>query len=119
LAVGSRYTPAAKWATRRAAKASTKLLTQFAVSTIDDAVGYAMRTQNNIDHIFAAKHNLGPLVSKLGGQQNTIRAALNAGNGMFPSSGVFKFPVNVGGQSVWIKGTVQGGMPKLGTMWIP
>ena len=89
-----------------AAKGVTKLLSQFSGSTIDDDASYALRTQNNIDHIFAAKHNLGPLESKLGGQQNTVRAALNAGNGMFPSSGVFKFPVNVVDQSVWIKGTV-------------
>jgi len=29
-------------------------LPKFAKSTIDDAASYAMRTQNNIDHIFAA-----------------------------------------------------------------
>lgn len=78
-----------------------------------------MRTQNNINHIFDAKHNLGPLVNKLGGQRNTVNAVLNAGNGKFPTSGVFKFPVSVGGQNVWIKGAVHNGMPKLGTMWIP
>ncbi len=100
-------------------KKSTKLLAQFTSKTIDDATTYAMRTQNNIDHIFAAKHKLGPLVNKLGGQKNTIRSALNAGNGMFPANGLFKFPVNIGGQNVWIKGTVGAGMPKLGTMWIP
>ena len=102
-----------------AAKGGTKLLSQFSKSTIDDAAAYAMRTQNNINHIFAEKHNLGSLVNKLGGQRNTINAILNAGNGRFPTSGVFKFPVSVGGQNVWIKGVVQNGMPKLGTMWIP
>ena len=102
-----------------AAKGSTKLLSQFTKSTIDDATAYAMRTQNNIDHIFAAKHKLGPLVNKLGGQRNTINAALNAGNGRFPTSGVFRMQVNVGGQNVRIKGAVHNGMPKLGTMWIP
>ena len=75
-----------------------------------------MRTQNNIDHIFAAKHNLEPLVNKLGGQRKTINAVLNADNGRFPSSGVFKFPVNVSGQDVWVKGIIHNGMPKLGTM---
>jgi len=101
------------------AKETTKLVTQFTKSTIDDATTYAMRTQNNIDHIFAAKHNLGPLVTKLGGQRKTINAVLNAGNGKFPTSGVFRFKVNLGGQDVMIKGAVHNGMPKLGTMWIP
>jgi RHS repeat-associated protein len=96
-----------------------KLLPQFAKSTIDDATAYAMRTQNNIDHIFAAKHNLGILVTKFGGQRNTINAVLNAANGRFPSSGFFNFSINVGGQNVWIRGIVQEGMPKIGTMWIP
>lgn len=64
-------------------------------------------------------HNLDPLVTKPGGQENTIRAALNVANGKFPASGVFNIPVNVGGQIVFIRGSVVNGVPKLGTMFIP
>lgn len=40
------------------------------------------------------------VVDELGGQANTIRAALKAGNGMFPTTGNFKFIVNIGNQTV-------------------
>ncbi len=102
-----------------AAKGSTKLISQFSTRTIDDAVGLVMKDPNKISHLFASKHNLGPLVSKFGGQQNTVRAVLNAANGRLPASGVFNnIPVNVGGQTVFIRGNVINGVPRLGTMFI-
>ncbi len=73
-----------------ATKTSTNLLSQFTKSTIDDAVNLVMKNSNDIKHIYAGKHNLGSLVNKLGGQENAIRAVLNAGNGRFPASGIFK-----------------------------
>lgn len=103
-----------------ATKGGTKLITQFSTRTIDDAVGLVMKDPNKVAHLFAPKHNLGGLVSKFGGQENTVRAVLNAANGKLPSSGVFNnIPVNVGGQNVLIRGSVINGTPRLGTMFIP
>ncbi|MBK7635484.1 MAG: hypothetical protein IPJ13_15335 [Saprospiraceae bacterium] len=95
------------------------MISQFSSSTIDDAVAYAMK--NKVTHVFGkAAHNLDPLVAKLGGQENTFRAVLNAANGKLPSSGVFNnIPVNVGGYNVMIRGSVVNGVPKIGTMFIP
>jgi len=103
-----------------ATQVGTKLLTQFSSRTIDDAVGYVMRNPNNVSHMFNnSAHNLGPLVGKLGGQENTIRSVLNAANGVLPSAGVFKdVMVTVEGYSVYLRGSVVNGVPKLGTMFI-
>ncbi|MCB2089970.1 MAG: hypothetical protein KDF58_00885 [Alphaproteobacteria bacterium] len=112
------------WAVRwvrvsRAVKSSTKLISQFSTSTIDEAVGLVMKNSNDVKHIFAAKHNLGPLVNKLGGQENTIRTVLNAANGKLPASGVFNnIPVNVGGQTIFLRGNVINGVPRICTMFI-
>ncbi len=102
-----------------AVKGGAKLLTQFSSSTIDDAVAYAMK--NKVTHVFGKEaHNLDPLVTKLGGYENTFRAVLNAANGKLPSSGVFNnISVNVGGYNVMIRGSVVNGVPKIGTMFIP
>lgn len=68
------------WARAFAAKGGMKLISQFSSSTIDDAVAYAMK--NKVTHVFGkAAHNLDQLVTKLGGQENTFRAVLNAANG--------------------------------------
>ena len=105
--------------TSGAAKGGTKLISQFSNSTIDDAVTYAMN--NKVTHVFGkAAHNLDPLVEKLGGQENTFRAVLNAANGKLPSSGIFSnISLNVGGYNVMIRGSVVNGVPKIGTMFIP
>ena len=85
-----------------AAKGGTELLTQFSSSTIDDAISLVMKDPNKVAHLFPAKHNLGALVTELGGQENTVRAVLNAANGKLPASGMFNnIPVNVGGVTVF------------------
>jgi len=59
-------------------------------------------------------------VNKLGGEENTVRAVLNAANGKLPSSGVFKdVVVKVAGQNVFVRGNVIDGIPRIGTMFIP
>ena len=102
-----------------ASKGGAKLISQFSSRTIDDAVAYAMN--NKVTHVFGkAAHNLDPLVTKLGGQENTFRAVLNGLNGKLPSSGVFNnIPVNIGGYNVLVRGSVVNGIPKIGTMFIP
>jgi len=93
---------------------------QFSSSIIDDAVSLVMKDARKLEHLFPAKHNLGPLVNKLGGQENTVRAVLNAAKGKLPASGLFKdIPVNVSGSTVFIRGNVINGVPRIGTMFIP
>ena len=99
--------------------AGTQAANQFSGRTIDNAVGLVMRDANKVNHIFAPKHNLGGLVNQLGGQENTIRATLNAASGQLPASGVFNTSVSVGGQNVFIRGSVIDGIPRIGTMYIP
>ena len=96
-----------------------RLLPQFSKSTIDDAVQWASR-KDKLRHLFPTKHKLAPLVKQLGGQRNTVRAILNAANGRLPSRGVFEnIPIDVKGYTVYIRGSVHDGIPKLGTMFIP
>lgn len=105
---------------RAAAESSILSLEQFSKSTIDSAVELVTRDSNKLGHLFAPKHNLTALVNKLGGQENTVRAILNAANGKLPSSGVFNnIPVNIGGQTIFIRGNVINGIPRLGTFFIP
>jgi len=79
-----------------------------------------MKDANKLNHLFPAKHNLGPLVNKMGGLENTIRAVLNAANNKLPVSGVFNnISVNVAEQTVFIRGNVINGVPHLGTIFIP
>jgi RHS repeat-associated protein len=92
---------------------------QFGPGIIEKAVNYVTSNPAKLAHIFdKAQHNLGPLVSKLGGQENTVRAVLNALNGKLPSVGTFETTVTVAGESVVVRGSVVGGVPKIGTMFI-
>jgi len=71
-------------------------------------------------HLFGkAEHDLGPVVARLGGEENTVRAILNALNGKLPSVGRFEETVSEGGQSVHVSGSVVNGIPKIGTMYVP
>jgi hypothetical protein len=78
-----------------------------------------MSNPAKVSHIFAqAGHNLQPLVSRLGGQENTVRTVLSALSGKLPSIGTFERVVNVGGESVVVRGSVVNGVPKIGTMFV-
>jgi hypothetical protein len=95
-------------------------IAQFSQRTIDESVNAIMTDPNKVSHIFASKHNFGPLVKQFGGQQNTVRAILNATNGRLPASGVFNnISVNIGGFNVILRGNVINGIPRIGTMFIP
>lgn len=49
-----------------------------------------------------------------------VRAVLNSANGKLPANGLFKdVPVIVSGQTVYLRGNVVNGVPRLGTMFIP
>ena len=78
-----------------------------------------MSNPAKVSHIFTkAQHNLQQLVSRLGGQENTVRAVLNALSGKLPSIGRFERVVNIGGESVVVRGSVVNGVPKIGTMFV-
>lgn len=56
-------------------------LHKLSESAITKGVNYVMRNPNKINHIFnQARHNLASLVTRLGGQENTVRTVLNTLN---------------------------------------
>ena len=75
--------------------------------------------ENNINHIFNAKHNLDPLINICGNERNVMSMVLSAANGQYPSSGPFVAKVSLYGYDIWISGAVVNGVPKIGTMYIP
>jgi hypothetical protein len=120
LGGAAKVSKVAKPVVQVAAKRGTKLIAQFSGRTIDDAVSLVMKDPKKLEHIFHVKHNLGGLVNQLGGQENTIRAVLNAANGKLPASGVFNnISVNIANQTMFIRGRVVNGIPRIGTMFIP
>src|SRR5688500_14905904 len=69
---------------------------------------------NKLVHIFGnARHNLGPLVQKIGSQEGTFRAVQSAAQAAVRSqglSGVFQTTVDVAGQNVVVRGNVIDGV---------
>jgi len=99
---------------------NTRLLSQFSGGTIEAAVRWVMDNPSKVVHLFGnAEHDLGPLVAKLGGEENAVRAVLSALNGKLPSVGRFEETVSVGGQAVHVSGSVVNGIPKIGTLYVP
>ena len=97
-------------------------LQKLSESAINRGVNYIMRNPNKINHIFnQARHNLTPLVNRLGGQENTVKTVLNTLNssGNLPLSGLFESTINIGGTDITVRGIVQEGFPKIATMFIP
>ena len=85
--------------------------------------GAAATDGNKLAHIFGnARHNLGPLVQKLGSQEATFTAVQSAAQAAVRSqglSGVFQTTVNVSGQNVVVRGNVIDGVARIGTCFIP
>ena len=106
-----------------AVRSSTKPLTQFSKSTIDDAVSLTMKQKGL--HIFANRLHpkpwLNDLVARMGGEKNVINAALQNANGRIVpnASGVFNMPVSVGGVNFTIRGFVNQGKPIINSIFIP
>lgn len=119
---------AGRLSSARAASASAsaistqEALQKLSESAITRGVNYVMRNPNKINHIFnQARHNLASLVTRLGGQENTVRSVLNTLNsaGNLPVSGLFERTISIGGTNVTVRGIVQEGFPKIATMFIP
>ena len=91
-------------------------------SALQKAVNYVMGNPTKINHIFGkATHKLGPLVAKLGSQRKAIEKTLDALNstGLLPAAGKFEINVLVAGENVTVRGFMHGGVPKIGTMFVP
>lgn len=72
-------------------------------------------------HIFASKHNLGPIVSQSGSEINAIkRMYLSISqSGQLPAAGNFEIVTTIYGYSVTIRGAVVNGVTRIGTAFIP
>jgi RHS repeat-associated protein len=97
----------------RAAKA--RALAWFAARA---AYKYATRAEK-LDHIFVAKHNLGPLVQRFGSREAVVRQMLRGIKGQTPASGVFETRTTIAGQTVVVRGAVVNGVVKIGTAFTP
>lgn len=83
------------------------------------ALGY---NQNKIDHVFQAKHKLGPLVRQFGNKNNALAEIHNAAQRSVDANhlaGKFEVVVNVGGIDVVVRGNVIDGVVKIGTAFRP
>lgn len=91
----------------------------FTRDAIEEGVKYAM-TDAKRAHIFEnPEHKLDPLVIKLGGQENVIRAVINALNNEALVEGVFKdLKIEVAGHCLYVRGRIMNGVPKIGTLFI-
>lgn len=59
-------------------------------------------------------------MEKLGGQENTIRAIIKAAITHLPAEGIFEdVVIKVAGSTVYVRGRVMNGIPKIGTFFIP
>lgn len=85
--------------------------------------GAAAIDANKLAHIFGnARHNLGPLVQKIGSQEATFTAVQSATQAAVRSQGlssVFETTVTVAGQNVVVRGNVIDGVARIGTFFIP
>jgi RHS repeat-associated protein len=83
--------------------------------TFDDVAN----NPNNLDHVFAEKHNFGDLINQFGSQQNVLKQMiLSLRSASLPEAGVFNTVVDLGGTSVEVNGAVVNGVPRIGTAWV-
>jgi Pretoxin HINT domain len=76
-------------------------------------------TQAKLDHIFVPKHNLGPLVAQFGSEEAVVSQMLNGVRGSVPASGTFVSTIQIGGQTVVVRGAVVNGTIRIGTAFTP
>ena len=96
----------------------SRLLSQFSTSTIQESIGKVLGDANKLNHIFADKHLLQPLVSRFGSQAGVVTAVANALNGRLPDSGQFQRIVNVAGYNIVVQGNVINNLPRIGNFWV-
>jgi RHS repeat-associated protein len=75
---------------------------------------------NRINHVFQAKHKLDVLVQQFGGKQGAYEAIASAAErAVAGTAGPFQTTVQVGGQSVVVRGAVIDGIVKISTAFGP
>ena len=92
----------------------------FSPKALEEGVKHVINDKVRITHIFEkSMHNLNHLVTKLGGQEKTIREVLIKLSGKVPYNGIFRdIEVNIADHTVHVRGRVMDGIPKIGTMFI-
>jgi RHS repeat-associated protein len=106
--------------TEQVTKNIIKSSTKYSNTVLEETVELATKDSNKLRHLFDPKHNLEPIVTKLGSQENVIRAVIKGANGRLPASGEFKnIPVNILGKVIYVSGKVVNDIPRIGTMYIP
>lgn len=93
---------------------ATDALTSSERSTLNDAL-----RSDKLDHIFAPKHNLDPLVEQFGSREGAMEQIVRSVRGSLPESGPFEVTRSLGGQQVTIRGAVVDGVPRIGTVFTP
>ena len=90
-----------------------KLLLEGVKKTLSDP--------NKMLHIFANKHNLGPIVSQSGSEINAIKRMYLSvmQSGKLPTAGNFEIVTTIYGYSVTIRGAVVNSVTRIGTAFIP
>jgi len=89
------------------------------LSNIASSANVTGYTANNVSHMLAAKHELGPLLKKFGSGPNAIRAVQKAAQSSLSAGTYAKgmwVSIKVGGMNIAVKGAFVGGKFRIGTM---
>mgnify|MGYP001394898272 CR=1 FL=1 len=87
-------------ATGTGAGASIGIPGRFSAAAIREGVKAVLKVDNNVSHIFQAKHLLEPLLLKYGSKAALLTNVLNELNGKVPATGIINQTINLGGQAV-------------------
>lgn len=112
-------TPAPWMVPRASTMVALRLAAEETVGAADQAAYDYATEGNKLDHIFAAKHGFAGLVQQFGSREAAVQAMLDALKGVTPASGTFEEAINVGGQTVVVRGAVVNGVTKIGTAFTP
>lgn len=105
-------------ASQEAKSAVTSEASAAARAANEEAYKYATQA-DKLDHIFADKHNFGPLVQQFGSREAVVQEFLAKLAGQTPEVGKFESQFALGGQSVVVRGAVVNGVVKIGTAFTP
>lgn len=83
-------------------------------TTLDDAL-----RPDKLGHIFDPKHNFDPLVQQFGSREAAMEQIVRNIGGPLPQKGPFQVARSIGGQDVYIRGSVVDGIPRIGTAYTP
>lgn len=79
------------------------------------ADGQRITNEDNLNHIFAKKHNLDSLVEKYGREEEVVKQMVQGLSGKTPVDGNYRATVNIGGSDFTITGRIVKGTPRIST----